>query len=71
VKRRDLVKKIAAAAKRQGVKWEFMREGANHTVYALDGAMIPVPRHTELGEELAVDIFKECQGALGKGWWRK
>jgi hypothetical protein len=71
VKRRDLVEKIAAQAKRSGAKWEFMREGANHTVYVLNGVMIPVPRHNELGEELAVDTFKECQDALGKGWWRK
>ena len=48
-----------------------MREGANHTVYTLDGAMIPIPRHKELGEDLAVEIFKECQGAFGKGWWRQ
>jgi hypothetical protein len=39
----DLVKKIAAQAKRSGVKWELSREGANHTVYALDGVMIPRP----------------------------
>jgi hypothetical protein len=48
-----------------------VREGANHSVYALDGVMIPVPRHNELGEELAADIFKECQDTLGRGWWRK
>jgi hypothetical protein len=71
VKRRDLVKKIAAEAKRSGAEWEFVREGANHTVYALDGVMIPIPRHNELGEDLATDIFKECQDTFGRGWWRK
>jgi hypothetical protein len=71
VKRRDLVKKIAAEAKLQGVPWTLSREGANHTIYTLDGVVIPVPRHTELGENLTVDIFKECQDVLGKGWWRK
>lgn len=65
------MKRIAAEAKRQGVAWRLTREGANHTVYALDGVVIPIPRHSELGETLAVDIFKECQGVLGKGWWRK
>jgi hypothetical protein len=35
------------------------------------GTVIPIPRHTELGETFAVEIFKECQNILGKGWWRK
>ncbi len=71
MKRRDLVKRIAAEAKRQGVTWMITREGANHSVYMLNDAMIPIPRHNELGEVLAVEIFKECQDVLGKGWWRK
>ncbi|MEV0066913.1 MULTISPECIES: hypothetical protein [unclassified Amycolatopsis] len=71
MKRREVIKKIAAAAKKQGTEWVLVREGANHTVYALDGVVIPIPRHTELGEVFAVDIFKECEGILGKGWWRK
>jgi hypothetical protein len=49
----------------------LVREGANHTIYALDDVVIPIPRHKELGENLAVDIFKECQDVLGKGWWKK
>lgn len=71
VKRRALVKKIAAEAKRQGVTWTLSREGANHTIYTLNGTVIPVPRHVELGENLALDVFKECQDVLGKGWWKK
>ena len=71
MKRREVVKRIAAEAKRQGVTWELARQGANHAVYTLDDAMIPIPRHRELGEGLVVDIFKECQDVLGKGWWRQ
>lgn len=71
MKKRDLIRRIASEAKRQKVEWTFHREGANHTIYTLDGVVIPVPRHTEVGETLAMDIFKECQGVLGKGWWRK
>jgi hypothetical protein len=70
VKRRDIIRRIAAEAKRLGLDWQLVREGANHSVYVLDGVMIPIPRHRELGENLAVDIFKECQDVLGKGWWR-
>jgi hypothetical protein len=71
VKRRDVVKKIAAEAKRQGLEWTLSREGANHSIFLLGGEIIPIPRHSELGERFAVEIFKECQGVLGKGWWRK
>lgn len=71
MKRRELVKRIAQEAKRQHVEWKLAREGANHSVYKLDTTVIPIPRHTELGERLAEDIFKECEGVLGKGWWRK
>jgi hypothetical protein len=52
-----LVRKIAAEAKRQGVSWQLDREGANHSVFVLDGATIPIPRHKKLGENLAVEIF--------------
>jgi hypothetical protein len=70
VKRRDVIKKIAAEARRQGVRWALSREGANHSIYLLEGETIPIPRHRELGEQLAVEIFKECQVVLGTGWWR-
>jgi hypothetical protein len=71
VKRRDVVRKIALEAKQQGASWQLSREGANHSVYVLNGVVVPIPRHRELGENLAVEIFKECESALGKGWWRK
>jgi hypothetical protein len=71
VKRRDLIREIAAEAERQGAAWECVREGANHSVYVLSNVTVPVPRHRELGERLAEDIFKECESVLGKGWWRR
>jgi len=40
-KRRDVIKTIAAEAKRQSVVFGVEREGANHTVFNLDGLMIP------------------------------
>lgn len=71
MKRRDVIKKIAAAARKRDAEWILSREGANHTVYTLNGVVIPIPRHNELGEIFAVDIFKECEVVLGKGWWKK
>jgi len=45
-KRRDIIKTIAAAAKRQGLAFGLEREGASHSVYNLDGLMIPIGRTT-------------------------
>jgi hypothetical protein len=70
VKRRDLVRRIAAQARQAGVEWSVKREGANHTVYSLGGLMIPVPRHNEIGEKLAVEIFKQCTPELGEARWK-
>lgn len=47
------------------------REGAKHTVYTLNGVVVPIPCHNELGEIFSVDIFKERKGVMGKGWWKK
>ena len=47
------------------------REGGSHTIYRLGSTVIPIPRHTELGENLALSIFKECQGELGEKWWKQ
>ena len=70
-KPRDVVKRIAKEAKRLGLPFGLEREGANHTVYNLDGLMIPIPRHREIGEGLTEQIYRECQPKLGKGWWRR
>jgi len=70
MKRKDVIKKVGDAAKRRGLIWELARNGANHDVYSLDGLVIPIPRHRELGEQLAVGLLKECEPKLGRRWWR-
>lgn len=47
------------------------REGAKHTIYLIDGVMIPIPRHSEIDRYTAEAIYKECEPILGKGWWRR
>ncbi|NIL86543.1 hypothetical protein RhoFasGS6_03947 [Rhodococcus fascians] len=69
-KRRDLLKTIAAAAKAAGLSFDVAREGANHTVYDLDGLMIPVPRHREIGNRMAEVIWKQAAAQLGEDWWK-
>ncbi len=70
MKRREILRRIAAQAKAAGVTWEVQREGANHTVYRLGTTMIPVPRHVEIGPGLSEDIFKQCEPGLGERWWK-
>ncbi|MGH3754797.1 MAG: hypothetical protein ACRDRP_19280 [Pseudonocardiaceae bacterium] len=46
------------------------REGVNHTIYSLDGIMIPIVRHRETDDQLARKVFEECEPKSGKGWWQ-
>ena len=29
-----------------------------------------IARHSEIDDQLAVEIFKECEPKLGKRWWK-
>lgn len=69
-KRRDVLNSIRLAAQERGLEWVEVREGARHTVYALDGLRIPVPRHREIDDQMARVIFRECEPKLGKDWLR-
>lgn len=70
MKRREVLRKITKEARAQGVEWAFVRQGANHEVYSLDGVMIPIARHGEFGNRAAEMIWKECEARLGEDWWR-
>jgi hypothetical protein len=69
-KRADIIKQIQKAAKAAELKFLLVREGANHTIYDLDGVMIPIARHREFGQRYAETVYKQCEGKLGRGWWR-
>ncbi len=69
-RRRDVLKTIQQAAKEAGIDWELDHEGGNHTVYKLGGLMVPIPRHNEIDNRMAVIIFKECAEKLGRDWWK-
>lgn len=66
-KRRSI---ISQAAQLGGLEWVMVREGANHTVYALDGLRIPIPRHRDIDPQMARVIYKECEPKMGKDWWK-
>jgi hypothetical protein len=69
--RREIIKRINKAARAAEVEWDVLREGANHTVYTLDGLRIPIPRHRDIAEGTTEAIYKECEPKLGKDWWRQ
>lgn len=52
------------------MKFILLREGANHSIYDLDGVMIPIARHRELGQRYAETVYKQCETKLGRNWWR-
>ena len=70
MKRRDLIKRIAGKAKEQQLNWEFVREGASHSLYQLGATRVVLPRHSEINEITALSIMKDLEGQLGKGWWK-
>lgn len=69
-KRRELIKRLRAASRQQGLVFEVAREGGKHSIYRLGSLLIPVPRHTEINELTTLEIFKEAAPVLGKDWWK-
>lgn len=67
---REVIKRIRKAAKGKGLSFALDRNGSNHDVSTLDGLMIPVPRHSEVGNLFAEKVSKECEPKLGEGWWK-
>jgi len=70
VKREEAIRRIRREAKRKNVEWHLDHEGGRHSIFRLGETMIPIPRHVELGERFAEEIFKECEGEFGTKWWR-
>lgn len=68
--RSEVLKKITEAAKAKGLEFAKAREGGNHTIYSLDGLMIPIGRHRQFEKRYAETVYKECEPKLGEGWWR-
>jgi mRNA interferase HicA len=69
VKRKDLIKIIGSTAKKQGLRFELVREGGQHTLYSLNGQNVVIPRHREINEITAKAIMKDLEGQVGKDWW--
>lgn len=66
MKRIELLKQIAKAAKAAGADWEFVRQGANHEVWSINGQRIIISRHTEINEHTANGILRTCFEEIGE-----
>ena len=63
MKKADLEKRIKALAKSHDAEWLYLG-GTKHDKYSLNGTVIMIPRHREIGETLAAKILKDCHKAL-------
>ncbi|MFV2063918.1 MAG: hypothetical protein ACC726_10465 [Chloroflexota bacterium] len=70
MKRTDLIKQIAKAAKADGVEFELLRTQGIDDIYTLGGVRLSIPRHREIAEGTADGIRKQAGTRLGKRWWR-
>ncbi len=61
MKRRDLMKRLAAIASEQGLELRTA-EGGGHTKVWIGERMQPVPRHREIGEITARNIIQKLEG---------
>ncbi len=66
MRKADLEKRINGLAKSRGVEWIYLG-GTKHDKYRLNGTVIMIPRHREIGEALAAKILKDCYKALDQG----
>lgn len=52
MKRRDLIKLL------EKNRWWLLRSGANHDIYTNGETSEPIPRHSEIKEQLAKSIIR-------------
>ena len=58
MKRKDLLKRLGKMGDLVKV-----REGANHTIYRINGTKVSIPRHKEINELTAQGILKDAKEA--------
>ncbi len=61
MKKRDLIKHLRTAARAAGTDLVFVREGANHEVWAIADERLVIPRHREINEYTAKAIIRRAE----------
>ncbi|MCP3820094.1 hypothetical protein NLX86_18935 [Streptomyces sp. A3M-1-3] len=70
MKHRDLIKKIRDAAKAKGIPFEMLRQKGSHQMWVCGSIRVVIPKHSEVNEITAENIYKTLEPELGEGWWR-
>ena len=71
MKHRDLIGRIAAAARGADRTFKLLRQGREHEVWELGGVRVTIPRHREINQVTAMTIMRAFAAELGEGWWRQ
>ncbi|WP_412542072.1 hypothetical protein R8Z50_05910 [Longispora sp. K20-0274] len=61
MKRSELLRRMAAEARRAGFKLEYLREGGAHTIYRVNGHNLAVPRHHDVNEQTARSLIADVR----------
>lgn len=69
MKRRAVLKKIEAEAKRRGIQFGT-EELTRHTAVKVGGTSRTLGRHSEVDDLTARKFFDQFADEFGKGWWR-
>ena len=70
VHRRQVLRKINKAARAADRDYRE-QELTNHTGITVGRTSTTVPRHREIPDLVPETIFRQLQGELGEGWWRR
>ncbi len=65
MKKRDLERKMLQVCRAAGVEFRHVG-GTNHDKFSINGVMVSVSRHTEVGKALARKILKDVERAIKK-----
>jgi hypothetical protein len=61
MKRTHLIQQLRLVAKEAGLSLELVREGGGHEIWQVGTSRFPIPRHAEIGEQLAKKIIRQAQ----------
>jgi len=67
VKRHQLLRGIAKAARAKGVVWQLDRQGAGHEIWRCGRTSVPVPRHKEIADSVTKTLFRGARGRAREG----
>lgn len=70
MKRSEILRKIRKAAAAAGIECTET-ELTNHTAITVGGVSTTVSRSNKDFGRMSEVIFKQLEGPLGQGWWRK